>query len=325
MGVTERLKGVKDQFCELVKQKPEMSGIDIDSLVDVRVPKRISYDRDNRTFDESWIPYHHHRTALTINVTDEQSAKVQTALSQYILSRQGYRALRRAFNPGLEAASRWTSTKLLELGAVKITDKPPYFEYAKGDYGPYYVDCSVLTTDNPVADGIAAAMADMLKLEVYTEIGCILGGEVRGIVPGKLLAREANLPFFVVRKEAKKRGMKDLIVGDPKALQPPALLVEDLARDAGSKLLFIDNSRSCNIDCNVTFVAYDRLEGARERVLKERNAEFYSLTDHDITMRVAIEEGFSTPQQVAGVEEHLKETAKWLEMHPWPDRPKAKA
>lgn len=323
MGVMERLKGVKDQFCELAKQNPALQGIDVDKSIEIRRPMFLSYDKDNRTYSATWIPYHHHHTALGVNITDENSLKIQNELSKFIASKAGYYAMRRAFNPGFEAASRGTAIRLFEIGAVKITDKPPYFDYAAGDYGSYYVDCGTLSTENAVAEGAAVAMAETLTNEVYTNIGCILGGEIRGIVPGKELARVVNKPFFVIRKQAKKRGMRDLIVGNINKLESPALLVEDLARDGGSKITFIDNATSCGIACNVAFAVYDRLEGARERLLKERNCEFYATTDHDAAMKTAIEEGLITSGQLKSVEEYLKDKTKWTAEHPWPDRPKA--
>ncbi len=309
MGVTERLKRVKDQFCELTKNDPALSGIDVDKMVYAGKPVVQSYDKDGGS---AWFPYLHHQTALRIENggDNEKSIKVDSKIKEFVSSYNGMMAIRRALNPFLDSAGQHTALTLLELEAVKLNVKEP-FTYANKNKGPVYIDNRFLVTDSKHKGAIASFMAEMLETEVYSDINMICGGETAGMAPAERLAQLVNLPYFYVRKEAKQHGGKNVIVGDPKKLSPPALLVEDLITDGGSKLRFIDNMRAEGAFCNVAFVIFDRLQDGRQSLLKEKGCELYSITDLRQTRKVATEKGYLSEEDDAAIEEFMQNPKKW--------------
>jgi orotate phosphoribosyltransferase len=306
MGVTERLKAVKNQFCEIAKQNPALAGIDIDKVLDVGSPARQEYG----TGGNVWVPYLHHKTALKVEGSDEDALAVRSKLENYIASYDGNMSIRRALNPFLDAASQFTALTLLELGAVKLNVKQP-FTYASKNKGPVYVDNRFLVTESKHKGAVASFMAEMLDNEVYSEINMIVGGETAGMAPAERLAQLINLPYFYVRKEAKQHGKKSTVVGNPAMIKPPALLVEDLITDGGSKLTFIDNMRAEGASCNVVFVIFDRLQGGADALLRQKACELYSITDLQQTRKVAVEKGYISVEDDANIEEYLKDSRKW--------------
>jgi len=304
MGVTERLKGVKDQFCELAKQDPALSGIDVDKYVSAGTPVRQRYDKDG----SAWFPYLHHHTALRVTEKDENGLKVDSKLQQFISSYDGMMAIRRALNPFLDSASQYTALTLLELGAVELNAKKPR-QLTNKNHSPVYVDNRFLVTESKHKGATASFMAEMLDNEVCSDINMIVGGETAGMAPGERLAQLVNLPYFYVRKKV-ERG-KAAVVGNPNKISPPAALVEDLITDGKSKFTFIDFMRAERAFCNVTFVIFDRLQGGREALLKGRNCELYAITDLKQTRKVAVTKGYMSEEDDAVIEEYLKNPRKW--------------
>jgi len=303
-GVTRRLKAVREQFCELAKQDQTLSGIDVDKYVIPGVPVRQTYDSDS----SAWFPYLHHQTALRVVEKDENGVKVEAKLQQFISSYKGMMAIRRALNPFLDAASQYTSLTLLELGAVELNVKKPR-ELASHNHSPVYVDNRFLITESKHKGAIASFMAEMMDHEIYSDINMIVGGETAGMSPAERLAQLVNLPYFYVRKKT-ERG-KSAVVGNPNKINPPALLVEDLVTDAGSKLIFVDGMRAERAFCNTIAVIFDRLQGGREVLLKDRNCELYALTDLRQTRDVAVEKGYMTFDDDTAIDEYLKNPRKW--------------
>jgi orotate phosphoribosyltransferase len=310
MGVTERLKAVKNQFCEIAKQDPALAGIDIDGILHVGNPDHQEYG----TGGNVWIPYLHHQTALEVEGDDDDAIKVRSKVKEYLSSYEGAMTIRRALNPFLDAASQFTALTLLELGAVKLNVKEP-FTYASKNKGPVYVDNRFLVTESKHKGAIASFMAEMRDNEVYSEINMIVGGETAGMAPAERLAQLVNLPYFYVRKEAKQHGKKSTVVGNPTKIKPPALLVEDLITDGGSKLTFIDNMRAEGANCNVVFVIFDRLQGGADALLRQKACELYSITDLQQTRKVAVEKGYISVEDDANIEEYLKDPRKWNLSH----------
>ncbi len=305
-NVTTRLKTVKNYFCEIAKRDPALDGIDVDGIVSVGTPVYQRYDRDS----DAWFPYLHHQTVLRVGGNDERAIKVSSKIKEFVSGYDGMMTIRKSLNPFLEAAGEYTALTLLELGAVKLNVKEP-FVYANKNRGPVYVDNRLLVTESKHKGAIASFMAEMLDNEIHSDINMIAGGETAGMSPAERLAQLVNLPYFYVRKEPKGHGGKNVVVGNPDRISPPALLVEDLITDGGSKLSFIDNMRAERAYCNVAFVIFDRLQGGRESLLQERNCELYSITDLQQTRDTAVKKGYLSEEENAAIGDYLANPKKW--------------
>ena len=110
----------------------------------------------------------------------------------------------------------------------------------------------------------ASVLSEDAGFEAFDSVA---GGETAGIPFAAFLAERLALPMQYVRKKPKGFGRNAQIEGDlPEGSH--VLLVEDLATDGGSKLLFADALREAGAICNHAFVVfyYDIFDHARDQL-----------------------------------------------------------
>ena len=89
----------------------------------------------------------------------------------------------------------------------------------------------------------------------WSKIDVVAGGETAGIPFAAFLAALAKKPMVYVRKQPKGFGRMAQIEGDLKPGKR-VLLVEDLATDGGSKLVFIDALKKAEAKVSDCFVIF---------------------------------------------------------------------
>ena len=151
--------------------------------------------------------------------------------------------------------ARDTARLLLEIGAIHCRPENPYI-FTSGRASPVYIDCrKLISYPTQRAKIMAHAMKLIAKEIAWSKIDVVAGGETAGIPFAAFLAALAKKPMVYVRKEPKGFGRMSQIEGD---LQPGkrVLLVEDLATDGGSKVVFIEALKKAEAkvtDCFVIF------------------------------------------------------------------------
>lgn len=164
-------------------------------------------------------------------------------------------AARTASKASSGAGARETARLLLEIEAVHCrADKP--FIFTSGRASPVYIDCRKIIS---FPDARARIMAHAHKLIGdtigWSKIDVVAGGETAGIPFAAFIAQTAKKPMIYVRKQPKGFGRMAQIEGELKPGQR-VLLVEDLATDGGSKVMFIEALRKAEVkvtDCFVVF------------------------------------------------------------------------
>ncbi len=148
-----------------------------------------------------------------------------------------------------------TAEILLDIGAVNFNAAQPFI-FTSGWASPVYIDCRRIISFLEERREIIRHACDLLAGACdLSKIDYIAGGETAGISYAAWIAERLDLPMLYVRKKPKGYGRNALIEGD---LQPGqrVLLVEDLATDGGSKLVFIDALKKAEArvtDCFVIF------------------------------------------------------------------------
>lgn len=152
-------------------------------------------------------------------------------------------------------AARLVAAGLLDIGAVHLRPDEP-FTYTSGLKSPVYVDCRKLIAYPRLRGLVIGLMAGQIMARAGTEaFDAVAGGETAGIPFAAWLADALALPMLYVRKAPKGFGRLAQIEGDC----PPGsrvLLVEDLATDGGSKLVFVNALRTAEAEvthCSVVF------------------------------------------------------------------------
>jgi orotate phosphoribosyltransferase len=151
--------------------------------------------------------------------------------------------------------ARETAKLLLEIEAIHCRPENPYI-FTSGRASPVYIDCrKIISFPEARAKIIQHAYKTIEKTIGWSKIDVVAGGETAGIPFAAFLAALSKKSMVYVRKQPKGFGRMAQIEGDLKPGKR-VLLVEDLATDGGSKLVFIDALKRAEAkvtDCFVVF------------------------------------------------------------------------
>ena len=140
------------------------------------------------------------------------------------------------------AAGRATARILLDIKAVNFRPEQPYI-FTSGWASPVYIDCRRLIAFPAERRRVIAMAIETLERGPGLEgIDVVAGGETAGIPYAAWIADTTGRPMLYVRKKPKGFGRMAQIEG---AFDEGArvLLVEDLASDGASKVVFVDALR----------------------------------------------------------------------------------
>jgi len=152
-----------------------------------------------------------------------------------------------------------------DADAVKFGE----FELSHGGTSDYYVDKYVFETDPRCLRLIASAFADRIE-------GERLAGVALGAVPlVAATAVETDLPYVIVRKQAKEYGTGNRIEGAFEEGEEIVVL-EDIATTGRSAIDAVEALREAGAVVERVLVVVDREEGA-EANLAEHDIELESL------------------------------------------------
>ncbi len=211
---------------------------------------------------------------------------------------------------GLEAAKI-----LLDIKAVNFRPEEPYI-LTSGWASPVYIDCRKLISYPDERRRIMKLAVAQLDNDIgFEEIDVVAGGETAGIPYAAWIAQATDKPMLYVRKKPKGFGRNAQIEGDlGKGSQ--VLLVEDLATDGASKVLFVNALREAGAIVTDAFVVfyYGIFAGALESLKDQGISLHYLATWHDVLAAAEAGDYFSA-EAVDGVREFLKDPAAWSLAH----------
>ncbi len=165
-----------------------------------------------------------------------------------------------ARQPAEKSTATHVAKVLLSTGCVMFAGygEDP-FTLTSGKKSPVYVDCRRLIS-YPAERALVMRLGrlHLIKaLDIENSIDYIAGGETAGIPYAAWLAEALHKPMIYVRKEAKGFGRMAQIEGYlPKGEEPRVLLVEDMATDGGSKIVFTDALRTAGTQINHVFCPF---------------------------------------------------------------------
>ena len=142
---------------------------------------------------------------------------------------------------------------LISIESVKFSFENP-FRLTSGHKSPVYVDCRKIISYTKERNKILDfAEQYLIKNKLSFEI--LAGGETAGIPYAAFLAERLQKPMIYIRKKPKGFGKNQQIEGNFIDNQK-AILIEDLATDGGSKIIFIEVLRKFNINVSDIFVIF---------------------------------------------------------------------
>ncbi len=200
---------------------------------------------------------------------------------------------------------------LLDIGAVLLRPEQP-FTLTSGKKSPVYVDCRKLISFPKERRIVMQAMAEAVKLSpTFNTLKAVAGGETAGIPYAAWLAELLDLPMLYVRKKPKGFGRNAQIEGSF-AEGDRVLLVEDLATDGGSKVVFVNALREAGAvvdDCIVVFY-YDIFD-YQKSPLASLNIALHGLATWADILTLAEQQALLNPAQLSSVKRFLQNPDAW--------------
>ena len=185
---------------------------------------------------------------------------------------------------------------LLKIQAVFFRPDAP-FTWASGIKSPVYCDNRLTLTDVSVRSDVEEGLAGLIR-EHYPEAEVLMGTSTAGIAHAAITGHLLGLPMGYVRSGAKDHGRKNQIEG---RLLPgqKVVVVEDLISTGGSVLEVVHVLREAGAQVLgvVSIFTYGMQKGLVR--LMEAGVKNISLTNLDEIARVAAEEGYIQPEDVA--------------------------
>ncbi len=185
---------------------------------------------------------------------------------------------------------------LLKIRAVFFRPDEP-FTWASGIKSPVYCDNRLTLTAPAVRTDVETGLAELVKA-YYPEVEVLMGTSTAGIAHAAIVGHLTGLPMGYVRSGAKDHGRKNQIEGKLLPGQK-VVVVEDLISTAGSVLEVVKVLREAGAEVLgiVSIFTYGMKKGLER--LAEAEVENHSLCSLDVIARVAAEENYIRPEDVA--------------------------
>ena len=208
-----------------------------------------------------------------------------------------------------------TARLLLDIKAVNFRPEEPYTLTA-GWASPVYIDCRWVISFPEARQRIIELACGKLDREVgFDTIDAVAGGETAGIPYAAWIAEARSKPMLYVRKKPKGFGRNAQIEGTFEEGQR-VLLVEDLATDGGSKVIFVDALRQAGGDVTDIFVVffYGAFPGAEESMAK-MGVNLHYLATWENVLQAAEEGQYFNQAAIDGVRAFLGDPVGWSKAH----------
>ena len=189
---------------------------------------------------------------------------------------------------------RQIAKELLSIGAVFLRPEEP-FTWASGIKSPIYCDNRLTLSAPAVRDQVERGLADLVR-EHFPTCEALMGTSTAGIAHAAITATILGLPMGYVRGEAKSHGRTNRIEG---RLDPGTrvVVVEDLISTGGSVIEVVNALREAGAEVLgiVSIFTYGIRKGLER--LAAAQVVNHSLSNLDVLVDVAVEEGYISPEQ----------------------------
>ncbi len=189
----------------------------------------------------------------------------------------------------MEDLSRKLAKELLEIKAIFLKPDDP-FTWVSGIKSPIYCDNRLTLSAPKVRDEIENGLAKIIK-ENYPEVEILMGTSTAGIPHAAITADKMNIPMGYVRGSSKDHGRKNQIEGKLEKGQK-VVVIEDLISTGGSVIDVVNVLREAGAEVlGIASIFTYNMQKSKDR-LEETNVKNISLSNFDVLVEVAAEEGY---------------------------------
>ncbi len=207
----------------------------------------------------------------------------------------------------MENIAQRLATRLLEVGAVKLSPEAP-FTWASGLKSPIYCDNRLLLSYPNIRGELVEGFQE--KALSFPDFGQIAGVATAGIAHGALLAHRLKLPFLYVRSKPKEHGRQNQIEGH---LVPdlPVLVIEDLISTGGSSLKAVEALREggAQVVGVMAIFSYGFREAIRR--FQEANCLWETLTTYSVLLEQAAQLQYIQAKDLETLQQWRLDPTNW--------------
>ena len=203
------------------------------------------------------------------------------------------------------------ASTLIDIESIKFSFKNPY-TLTSGLRSPVYVDCRKIISFVKERNQIINIAEEYIKQNIQN-YDLLAGGETAGIPYASFLSQKMSKRMIYIRKEAKKFGKNKQIEGHFLKGEK-VLLIEDLATDGGSKIIFIDAIKKADLLISDIFVIfhYDIFE-IEKTPLANTNVKIHSLCTWKDIINVISKKKLYSKNEITNLKFFLDFPEKWRE------------
>ena len=199
--------------------------------------------------------------------------------------------------------------KLIDIESVKFSFEN-HFTLTSGLKSPVYVDCRKIIS---FLDEREFIMNEALNYFVKNKIkfDLVAGGETAGIPYAAIISEKIKKPMVYIRKKPKGFGQNQQIEGNFQEKEK-AILIEDLATDGGSKVVFVEAMRKAGLIVNDIFVIfYYDIFNLENSVLSKLNVNIHSLCTWKDILSVIEKKNIYKENDIKNLKKFLSNPDDW--------------
>ena len=202
---------------------------------------------------------------------------------------------------------------LIDIESVKFSFESP-FTLTSGHKSPVYVDCRKIISYTKERN-IILDYAEQYLIQNKLSFEILAGGETAGIPYAAFLAERLQKPMIYIRKKQKGFGKNQQIEGNFIDSQK-AILIDDLATDGGSKVIFTEVLRKFNINVSDIFVIfYYNIFDISKTPLATLDVKIHYLCKWKNIIDIVQKNEILSNDEIENLQFFLTEPEKWRQIH----------
>ena len=199
--------------------------------------------------------------------------------------------------------------KLINIESVQFSFNN-HFTLTSGLKSPVYVDCRKIISFIDERNFIMNEALSYFKKNKL-EFDLVAGGETAGIPYAAIISEKIKKPMLYVRKKPKGFGKNQQIEGEFEENQD-AILIEDLATDGGSKVIFVEAMRKAGLVVKDIFVIfYYDIFNFEDSVLSKLDVKIHSLCTWKDIISVMEKRNLFSQIDIGNLKEFLSSPDEW--------------
>ena len=205
--------------------------------------------------------------------------------------------------------SELIAEKLIDIESVQFSFDN-HFTLTSGLKSPVYVDCRKIISFVEERTFIMDTAIKYIN-EKKLEFDLVAGGETAGIPYAAFISEKIKKPMVYIRKQPKGFGKNQQIEGNFSENQK-AILIEDLATDGGSKVIFVEAMRKVGLAVKDIFVIfYYDIFNFEDSALSKLNVKIHSLCTWKDIISVLKKRNTFNQTDIENLKEFLSKPDKW--------------